>query len=101
MFRAILRPASVIHNLSARQDAPRALTLECVLHVRRGYTVLSAVRHALAAVKADVNLIQEHVPRVILDIMDLGVISSVKDAQVLVVTGTEHATIALVQMCMA
>jgi len=89
-----------MNNLHVRHSVPRVLTLGTVRPARRVYLVPSAVRHVLAAVTADVTLTQEYVSHVILDIMDQIVINSVNVARILVVTRTEPATIATIQMCM-
>jgi len=88
-----------MNDLRVRPSATRAMLLEYVLPVEPD-TMVWSVRHVQVVVMVDANLALEHVSHVILDLMDLSVISSVKDARILVVTKTEPATNAYSQMNM-
>ena len=76
------------------------MTLEYVRPAGRGSTVLCVVKHVQAAATADVNLTKGHVLPATPGIMDISVISSVKDARTLVVIRMEPAIIALIQIYM-
>jgi len=88
-------------SLPARHSAPRVLIQGNVRHVRLGFTVLNAVRHALLTVLADVRSARGRAMSVLEGHMDPSVSRSVQQgAPILDVIRTEHATNVKIQICM-